>query len=260
VRAFRVSGPERLHVLDLLHVHGDVAGVWEQDDAVVVWLRDPLPGHLRTLRGVTIDELPPSASAASTGREHDQAVLVADDLLVRPPWVPRPAGFQGLELVVPRGSAFGSGEHGSTRAALRCLHATWREPVASFADVGTGSGILALYAVLRGAHSVTACDVDPAAVRAARELVPSARVCDGGPEALPAPVDCLVANLDAAEIDAALEAILAHWTGRRALVLSGMRPHEVAKIAARLPRQPNLVHEQDGFRAVALTDARGPRP
>jgi hypothetical protein len=107
---------------------------------------------------------------------------------------------------------------------------------------------------------VFACDVDPAAVRAARELVPSAMVYEGGPQALPSPVDGMVANLDGSELGAALDAILAHWTGHRALVLSGMRPHEMPDLAARLPRQPDLVEEVDGFRALALTDARGPRP
>ena len=256
VKAFRIGGPARQAALDLLHVHFDVAGAWEQEDAVVVWLRGPLPERLREIRGVDVTELPPAASAVRTGLEDDRAVLVAPDLLVRPPWVARPADFHGLELVVPRGSAFGSGEHGSTRACLRCLHAAWREPVASFADVGAGSGILALYAVLRSCAIVLACDVDPAAVRHARELVPSAVVCEGGPESLPGPADCVAANLDAGELAQALDAILAHWTGRRALVLSGLRPHEVPAIAARLPHPPDLVEEVDGFRALALMGRR----
>jgi hypothetical protein len=252
VRAFRIGGPGRLTALDLLHVHADVAGAWEQDDAVVVWLHGAIPEPVRALAGIELRELPPSASAESTGLEHDRAVLVARDLLVRPPWVARPRDFTGLELVVPRGSAFGSGEHGSTRACLRCLHAAWRDPVASFADVGTGSGILALYAAQRSAGVVMACDIDPVAVRNARELLPTAIVREGGPESLPEPADCVAANLDARELGLALDAILARWTGRRALVLSGLRPAEFAAIAARLPRQPDLIEEVDGFRALAL--------
>lgn len=250
MKAYRLTGADLTRALDLLHVHVDLAGVWEQEDALVVWLHDPLPAVLRELR-IQVEELPASASAPSTGRERDGPVLVAEDLLVRPPWVRRPDGYRGLELVVPRGSAFGSGEHASTRAALRCLHALW-QPVASFADIGTGSGILALYAVQRGTAVVMACDVDPSAVRAARELLPHATVVEGGPARL-APADGVVANLNVAELTQALDEILACWTGRGLLVISGLRRDETAPIAARLPRAPDHVEEVEEFRALGLT-------
>lgn len=135
--------------------------------------------------------------------------------------------------MVPRGGAFGSGEHASTQAALRCLHALWDAP-ASFGDAGTGSGILARYAQVRGCARVAACDVDPACVAAARELLPAAEVHLGGPETLLA-CDGLVANMTAAELSAAMPALLRCWTGRALLVLSGLRPHEVAAVAALVP-------------------------
>jgi hypothetical protein len=201
LRAFRLVGRGAARALDRLHVHADVRGALEEDGAVTVWLRGPLPPFAR--RGVRVDELPAArANATATGRERDRAIRVADDLLVRPPWVRPPRRFAGIELVVPRGMAFGSGEHASTQAALRTLHATWR-PAASFADVGTGSGILALYAARRGCPRIAACDVDPDAVAAARALLPAAAVVRGGPERLRRRSDVVAANMTGAELRAA---------------------------------------------------------
>ncbi|HLQ39098.1 MAG TPA: 50S ribosomal protein L11 methyltransferase [Planctomycetota bacterium] len=237
LRAFRLTGPGAAAALDRLHVHADVAGVLEQDAALTVWLRGALP-DLEAL-AVVATELPAEvAAAAATGLEHDRAIVVVPGLLVRPPWVPRPAGYTGIELVVPRAMAFGSGEHASTQAALRCLHAHWRAP-ASFADIGTGSGILALYATVRGCPHVLACDVDPLATAAAAALLPGATVTLGGAETLPAAADCVVANLTCAELLAALPAILAKWNRRAPLVLAGTRGDEPLQVQDRMRRPPN---------------------
>ncbi len=236
LRAFVLDGEDAAAALDWLHVHADLDGVLEGDDgSVTVWLQGGLPEL--PFAALAVRELPIApADWTITGLEHDAAIRVADDLLVRPPWVARPAGFVGVELVVPRGAAFGSGEHASTQAALRLLHRTWREP-ASLADVGTGSGILALYAAVRGCRRIAACDIDAPSVAAARELLPDAAIHVGGAEALP-PCDCVVANMTASELHASLDAILAAWTGRGVLLLGGLRAGEVAGLAARLPTPP----------------------
>lgn len=253
---YRLRGADAEHALAWMHVHADVRGVLEEPDALVVWLAGPLP-PLPPLGDLAVEARPARPDDATrTGREHDAPILVADDLLVRPPWVARPAGFAGVELVVPRGGAFGSGEHGSTQAALRCLHRAWpEEPPASFADVGTGSGILALYAHVRGARRIAACDVDAAAVAAARELLPAADVREGGPETLP-PGDLVVANLTAAELRGCLAAVLGAWTRRDALVLGGLRSDEVAPLVAAVPAVERLRETVGEFTAVAF----GPDP
>lgn len=242
LRAFALRGADAVAALDWLHVHAEPLGVLEGADAIVVWLDGALPRL--PFRDLAVEELPEDeANASSTGLERDAAILVAPDLLVRPPWVARPAGFAGLELVVPRGMAFGSGEHDSTKVALRALHAVWATP-ATFADVGTGSGILAAYAALRGTARIAACDIEQAAVLAARDLVPTATVRLGGPEVLPFAADFVVANLTADELHAALDGLLAAWTGRAPLVLAGTRHHEVEAIRRRVPA--TVVHTETG--------------
>lgn len=255
LRAFALYGAEAAAALDWLLVRCESAGVLEEPEAIVVWLAGALPA-LPFDRLTVVERPVVAADYTITGLEHDAPILVADDLLVRPPWVPRPEGFVGVELIVPRGGAFGSGEHDSTQAALLAVHAVWNAP-ASFADVGTGTGILALYAAARGARSIVACDIDASSVRAARELLPSAEVRLGGPEVLP-PSDFVVANMTGDELVAASTALLTLWTQRAPLVLGGMRAHEVAGIERIVPG--DVVHRVTvgAFTALAFAASRSP--
>jgi ribosomal protein L11 methyltransferase len=72
-------------------------------------------------------------------------------------------------LVIPAGGAFGTGGHVTTAMSLRLLERLTRQWKNSWslADLGTGSGVLALAAKRFGAGRVVAIDVDPAAVRIA---------------------------------------------------------------------------------------------
>lgn len=249
VRVYRLEGTAAPDALDWLHVHADVQGALEEDAAITVWLAGELP--VLPFPGLLVQECAVAVSdQLITGLEHDTAIEVAPDLLVRPPWVARPDGFAGVELVVPRGNAFGSGEHASTQAALLCLHAVWDAP-ASVADVGTGSGILLLYAATRGVTRLQACDIEPEAVAAARELLPQATVVLGGAATL-TPADCVIANMTAAELHGALPDLLRLWTRRSPLVLSGMREAEVAGIVARLPDPVAHTVVRPPFTALAL--------
>lgn len=234
-RAFELRGEQRAAALDWLHVHADLQGVLEEEDRLVVWLASDLP-RLPFAAVAVVELAIDPADAHRTGLEDDAPILVAADLLVRPPWVERPADFVGYELIVPRGDAFGSGEHGSTQAALLCLHELWSGSH-SLVDVGTGSGILALYAHVRGCRDLQGCDIDLPSVRAARELLPDARFMHDGPGAL-RPAQCVVANMTGTELALAMADILRLWSGPGPLVLSGMRVHEVETIVALVDLSP----------------------
>ncbi|MBI2912591.1 MAG: 50S ribosomal protein L11 methyltransferase, partial [Chloroflexi bacterium] len=71
-------------------------------------------------------------------------------------------------IEIDPGMAFGTGQHPTTAMCLRALQALVRRGDRVL-DLGAGSGILAIAAAKLGAGSVLALDVDPLAVRAARQ-------------------------------------------------------------------------------------------
>src|SRR5437868_11478330 len=75
------------------------------------------------------------------------------------------------ELIIPAGTAFGTGEHATTAMSLRLLEKLTRnwKPPWSIVDLGTGSGILALAAKRFGATRVIGIDNDPIAISTAKE-------------------------------------------------------------------------------------------
>ena len=75
-----------------------------------------------------------------------------------------------LLLVIPASAAFGTGGHATTAMSLRVLERLTRnwEKGWSFADLGTGSGILALAAKRFGAGRVIGIDIDPKAISIAK--------------------------------------------------------------------------------------------
>jgi ribosomal protein L11 methyltransferase len=84
------------------------------------------------------------------------------DLWIGPPWFePEP-----VAVVIDPGRAFGTGAHGSTRAALALLQELEPGPAL---DIGCGSGVLSIAALCLGFGPLTACDIDPLAVQATTE-------------------------------------------------------------------------------------------
>lgn len=93
-------------------------------------------------------------------------VLVGGRLWVRPPWE-EPAVRPGVtEVVIDPGRAFGTGTHPTTRLCLELLLGL-RER-GSFADLGCGSGVLAIAAAKLGFSPVSAYDSDRGAIEATR--------------------------------------------------------------------------------------------
>jgi ribosomal protein L11 methyltransferase len=104
-------------------------------------------------------------------REHEaKALRIGKRLIVVRSLTKREAACFPYSLVIPAGAAFGTGEHPTTAMSLRLLERltrTWK-PGWSLADLGTGSGILALAAARFGARRVLAIDLDPTAIATAK--------------------------------------------------------------------------------------------
>ena len=112
-------------------------------------------------------------------KQHWQADPVAQRLLILPAWLDLPPEHAYLLVIrMDPGSAFGTGSHPTTRLCLEALEQLANQRGSSeapdlgsirVADLGCGSGILGIAALLQGASSVAAADTDSLAVRATRD-------------------------------------------------------------------------------------------
>ena len=102
-------------------------------------------------------------------RSFFRPVQVTPGLLVMPPWEQTTTGDERRVIRIDPGLAFGTGQHPTTQMCLESMEfLPFRGPW-TMLDVGTGSGILAIYAAMLGAARVLAIDTDRDALRSAGE-------------------------------------------------------------------------------------------
>ena len=102
-------------------------------------------------------------------KEHYQPLEIGERLQILPSWTKQVNGSR-IPIYLQPGMAFGTGAHTTTRHCLEALELIVTEGD-SVADLGCGSGILAIAAGRLGAGEVVALDIDQQAVRLARENV-----------------------------------------------------------------------------------------
>ena len=89
-----------------------------------------------------------------------------DDLLVIPSWEEVREEDRGKKILhIDPGTAFGTGMHETTQLCIRQIR-KYLTPETELLDVGTGSGILAILALMYGAKHAVGTDLDPCAVEA----------------------------------------------------------------------------------------------
>jgi ribosomal protein L11 methyltransferase len=208
-----------------------------------------------------------------TWKQHWQPDPVGERLLILPAWLELPPEHADrLVIRMDPGSAFGTGSHPTTRLCLEAI-----EQLADsaglgeirVADLGSGSGILGIAALLQGAATVAAADIDPLAVRATREnarvsgFQDRLQVAQGSLDELAGlleqrPADLLLCNILAPVIEAlcpGFDRLLApHGVG----LLSGMLVRQAAALEAELTRcgwRARLAAEQGGWGLMMLHKA-----
>jgi ribosomal protein L11 methyltransferase len=109
---------------------------------------------------------------SSTWKEHFKPFAIVPGLVIAPTWEEYQPNVGEAVITMDPGMAFGTGHHATTSLSLELLRRTL---VAGSAmrvlDVGTGTGILGMAAMLFGAASVLGIDNDPEATAAASDNV-----------------------------------------------------------------------------------------
>jgi ribosomal protein L11 methyltransferase len=185
---------------------------------------------------------------AERWKRFHRPVLIGGRIYVRPPWEPAALRPGVTEVVIDPGQAFGTGTHPTTALCLELMLAL--KPRGSFADLGCGSGVLAITAAKLGFEPVTAVDAERQAIEATRANAIANGVAIGEAESsalgrppaldaveladlrnAPAPkADVVVANL----MRPLLLRVAELWQGAPppTLIVSGLLDHEADEVAA----------------------------
>ncbi|MDD2465393.1 MAG: 50S ribosomal protein L11 methyltransferase [Desulfobulbus sp.] len=114
---------------------------------------------------------------ATSWQQYFKPFAIVPGLVIKPSWEEYQVQTGEQIIEMDPGMAFGTGQHASTRMALALIQESMGRIGASKAlDVGTGTGILAMAAILFGAEQAVAIDNDPDAVRVARENIDQNRL------------------------------------------------------------------------------------
>lgn len=101
-------------------------------------------------------------------KDYFKSIPVGKKLMIHPVWDDDFDPGDRAVLDIEPGLAFGSGGHDTTRLCLEMME-DYVTHDTEFLDVGCGSGILSVSALLLGAKKAVAVDIDPLAVKKARE-------------------------------------------------------------------------------------------
>ncbi len=101
-------------------------------------------------------------------KQYFHPIPVGEKLLIRPTWEDDYEAEDRKVLNIEPGLAFGTGTHETTRLCLETLEKHIEEGT-TVLDIGCGSGILSIAALLLGAKQVTGVDIDALAVKTAQE-------------------------------------------------------------------------------------------
>lgn len=214
-------------------------GYTAASDAITGYLPvdERMENTLLTLRTALTDRFPDGAPEitirfvaeedwADAWKQYFKPQRIGRRIVIKPTWEPLTPAADDLVIEIDPGMAFGTGLHATTRLCLRALE-THLTPGMRVADVGTGSGVLAIGAALLGAAFVDAVDIDPLAVRIAHENVAVNHVGDrvnvAESSAPPhGPFDIVVANILADVILSLADRLYAATAAGGLLISSGI--------------------------------------
>ncbi|MBR4296175.1 MAG: 50S ribosomal protein L11 methyltransferase [Clostridia bacterium] len=107
---------------------------------------------------------------ATAWKAYYKPIRIGEHMVIVPAWEHFDALEDDIVVRMDPGMAFGTGTHETTRLVIELLE-KYTKKGDRMLDVGTGSGILAICASKLGAGHCAAYDIDPVAVRVARDNI-----------------------------------------------------------------------------------------
>lgn len=209
----------------IIHLYIDPA---DSPAEAIAFLRERLTAEGIT-HTVSADEVR-EEDWANNWKKYFKPLAVGEKLLICPSWEQPGALAQGRKVLkIDPGMAFGTGGHDTTRLVLTVLENTVTAGCALL-DVGCGSGILSIAALLFGAGSAYGVDIDPLAVRTAIEngaenamTPPAYQIVEGDlVDKVSGQYDVIVANIVADAIIALSPAVRPFLKNGGTYVVSGI--------------------------------------
>ena len=161
-------------------------------------------------------------------RKFFKPMPVGEKLLINPSWFTDTDPKGRLVINIDPGLAFGTGKHETTRLCMEALE-RYVKGGERVLDVGCGSGILGIAAVLLGADSAFGVDIDETAVRTANENAQVNHVSDkmtaiAGDlvDKVTEKYDIVVANIVADAIIALSASVMSFMTDDAVYIVSGI--------------------------------------
>ena len=203
---------------------------------------------------------------ADSWKQYYKPIHTGKRLVIVPVWETYDPEPGEVTVLMDPGMAFGTGTHETTRLCAGFVE-EYTTPGCSVLDVGCGSGILAIAAARLGAGECFACDIDPVAVRVAKEnaalndtphvtcavsdLLKQAPKREGG-------YDLVVANIVADIILRLSPDVGAYMAENGTLVVSGIIAERAEEVLSQLRKDGFKTvgeHFENGWYAAALKKA-----
>lgn len=191
-------------------------------------------------------------------KKYFHPIPVGNKLLIRPTWEEAPDTGR-IVLHLEPGLAFGTGTHETTRLCLELLE-QYVSPGCDVLDVGCGSGILSVAALLLGAQKAVGVDIDELAVKTAVENAQinevSGRftaICGNLTEQVSGQYQVVVANIVADVIISLTQDIPAYLSPDAVYLMSGIIDSREPDVLATLAPQFEVIgrREEKGWVALA---------
>ena len=203
-------------------------------------------------------------------KQYYKPLPIGRRLLVQPAWEPLLPGERRTVFKNNPGMSFGTGEHETTRLCLTELDrlVTGGERVL---DVGCGSGILSICALLLGASVADAMDIDMYAVNTAQQnakdngldvdryCAAQGNLLDAAfADAWPGPYQLIVANIVADVIIALCPLLVKRMAPGGALVVSGIIDERETEVARAITAAGLYLEKKESMKSWCCITVRKP--